>query len=54
MIEWYIFIVYLSILSVISLPNRLELSFFIVFALPNTYRIGSHCNTLSYRLEAAF
>ncbi len=28
---------------VINLPNLLELSFFIVLALPNDSRIGSHC-----------
>ena len=32
--------------SPMSLPNRLELSFFIVRALPKTYRIGSHCRII--------
>ena len=34
------------ILSPISLPNRLELSFFMVRALPKTYKIGSHCRII--------
>lgn len=31
-----------------SLPNREELSFLIVFALPNAYRISLHPRILSY------
>ncbi len=44
--EWYIFMVSGLMRSPMSLPNRLELSFFIVRALPKTYRMGSHCRII--------